>query len=482
MNSSLSILSIFLIIIASGVSASQTTTSASTSDRTKEIEIDRYVEGEMRRYKIPGISLAVLRNGKISLLKSYGLANVELNIPVKPETIFQSGSIGKQFTAAAVMILVQEGKISLDDKISKYLRNTPEAWKDITIRSLLNHTSGLGDYPDEINLRGDYTEDQYLEIFKKAPLNFATGTKWDYSNVGYVTLGILIGKLTGKSYGEFLQEKIFRPFGMSTTRVISEEDIVPNRAAGYRLVNGELKNQEWVSPSTNSTADGSYYVSILDMAKWDAGLTAAGNSVLTPATLSEAWTPARLSSGLTKGYGFGWFTDTIHNRRVVFHGGAWQGFKSYIIRFLDEKLTIIFLANSWAANDFKIARGLMTIFDPAFALKNQGKPLAARDPKADDLFRRVLMQLTNDKPDKDSFTAEAQEQLFPTSTQRFGEVLRSLTLPVAVIHLSELIGRSDEGNLRVYTYQLVDIGQTLVCKMKLTKDDRIASLDVSKVW
>lgn len=460
----------------------------SQADTKIAARIDRYVRSEMRRYKIPGVSLAVLRNGKISILKSYGLANVELSVPVKPETIFQSGSIGKQFTAAAVMILVQEGKLSLDDKISQHLRHTPAAWKDITIRHLLTHTSGMGDYPAEIDLRGNYTEDQYLDSFKKAPLNFVPGTRWDYSNVGYVTLGILISKLTGKFYGEFIQSKLFKPLDMSTARVMSEADIVPNRAAGYRLVNGELKNQEWVSPSTNSTADGSLYFSILDMANWDAGLTrdwvtgaSVSNRVFERATLEQMWQPVKLVDGTTKGYGFGWFTDTIHNRRMVFHGGAWQGFKSFIVRFVDEKLTIIFLANSWETNDFRVARGLVSIFHPEFALAegvDQRSRLVQRDAKVDAMLRRVLLQLTNDKVDNSLFTPELQSQIFPDKASSIGMMLRRLSLPVAVIHLAELRERRDENDLRIYTYVLTDIGQTMVCKLKLTKDDKVAGLEL----
>jgi len=477
---------LFLLVLAiCAVCTAQSNRSPSLADRQDSTaddretagRIDRYVQSEMRRYQIPGVSLAVLRDGKISILKSYGLANVELAVPVKPETIFQSGSIGKQFTAAAVMMLVQEGKLALDDKISKYLPDTPDTWKDITIWNLLTHTSGLGDYPDEISLRGDYTEDQYLDIFKKAPLNFATGTSWDYSNVGYVTLGIVIRRVTGKSYGDFLQEKVFGPLGMSTARVISEADIVPNRAAGYRLVNGELKNQEWVSPSTNSTADGSYYVSILDMAKWDAGLrgdaaAASGREkVFRRSSLEQIWTPAKLSDGRVKGYGFGWFTGTIHNRRLVFHGGAWQGFKSYIIRFLDEPLTIIFLANSWETNDFKIARGLISIFHPEFALHDQDS-IADPEPKVTASVHRALMQLKNGKAEKEIF---APEFVSPGKAQRLGEMLNSLSLPVAVIHLSELVKRSDDGTL---TYLLTDIGQTLVCTVRVTKENKIAALEL----
>jgi CubicO group peptidase (beta-lactamase class C family) len=443
-------------------------------------KIDAYVQSQMRRYKIPGVSLAVLRKGQPAILKSYGLSNVELTVPVKPETIFQSGSIGKQFTAAAVMLLVQDGKISLDDKISKHLPDTPDSWKEITIRDLLTHTSGMGDYPDEISLRGTYSEDQYLDIFKKAPLNFAPQTSWDYSNVGYVTLGILISKLTGKFYGEFLRERLFGPMGMSTARVISEADIVPNRAAGYRLVNGELKNQEWVSPSTNSTADGSYYVSLLDMAKWDEGLTRDFSSepsaqrVFTRSSLEQMWTPVKLKDGRVKGYGFGWFTDRIHNRRLVFHGGAWQGFKSFIIRFLDEELTIIFLANSWETNDFKLARGLISLVHPEFAFQ-PFEPILDRDPTITALFRRVMMQLKNGKADRALFTSELQA----SEAARIGALLNSLSLPVAVIHLAELTERRDEGGLRLYAYVLTDIGQTLVCTFKVTRDDKIARIELT---
>jgi len=145
---------------------------AQSNDRALELNLNQVVKDYMSAYKIPGVSLAVLRRGKIVLLKSYGLANVEHQIPVKPETIFQSGSIGKQFTAAAIMILVQDGKLSLDDKLSKYITDLPATWKDITIRNLLNHTSGLGDYPADIDLRRDYTEDEYFESFKKEPLDF----------------------------------------------------------------------------------------------------------------------------------------------------------------------------------------------------------------------------------------------------------------------------------------------------------------------
>jgi CubicO group peptidase (beta-lactamase class C family) len=439
-------------------------------------KIDRYVNDEMRRQQIPGISLAVIRNGKIALVRSYGFSNIEHQIPVKPETVFQSGSIAKQFTATAVMILVEEGKLSLDDKISKYFTDAPESWKAITVRHLLTHTSGMGEYPPDLDLRRDLTEDEYLAVIKSVPLAYAAGAKWDYSNLGYVTLGILIRKITGKFYGDFLAERVFQPLGMTTARVISEADIVPNRAAGYRLVKGELKNQEWVSPSTNTTADGSLYFTILDLAKWDAALYT--DKPLRQSSLAQMWTPVKLDDGRRKAYGFGWHTDEIHRHRAVYHGGAWQGFKSFIVRFPDDKLTIIFFANLWDTREFKLARGLASIFYPEFALPAV-QPIEDKEPQVTASVRRVLLQFARGTVDTNLFTPEARAKMFPEQAKQFGESLNSLSLPIAIIYTNELIEHREENGLRIYRYVMTDLGITLFCTVKLTKDDKIASLQLS---
>jgi CubicO group peptidase (beta-lactamase class C family) len=439
-------------------------------------KIDRFVKSEMTARKIPGVSLAVLHNGKIDILKTYGFANLEHGVAVKPETIFQSGSMGKQFTAAAVMLLVQDGKLSLDDRIKTHLPNAPDSWKNITVRHLLTHTAGLGDYPTEIDLRRDYTEEQLLAAFQKAPLGFAPGDKWDYSNVGYATLGILIRKLTGKFYADFLQERIFGPLGMTTARVISEADIIPNRAAGYRVVAGQIKNQEWVSPSTNTTADGSLYFSILDLAKWDAALYT--DFPLRQSTLAQIWEPVRLNSGARKGYGFGWFTDNLHNRRVVFHGGAWQGFKSCIIRFPDDKLTIIVLANSWNTREFKLARGVSGFYFPEFAVPATSA-IENNDPKTMTLVRKFLLQLAGNSVDQTLLLPNAAAQLTPARTSELRAILNSLTLPVAIFHSEELVERRNENGIRVYRYIFNDIGKTLSLEIKLDAQDKIAAFNLN---
>jgi len=306
--------------------------------------VDAYVKAEMQKRKIPGLALLVVRDGKIVKAQGYGFANVELQVPVKPETVFQSGSVGKQFTATAVMMLVEEGKVALDDPLTKFFPEAPAAWKRVTVRHLLSHTGGFGDYPENFDYHHDRREDQMLKLVERQPLSFPPGSRWAYSNLGYLTLGVLIHRVTGQFYGDFLQHRIFEPLGMST-RIISEADIVPNRAAGYHLVKGELKNQEWVAPGINTSADGSLYFNILDLAKWDAALYTG--QLLKPSSLEQMWTPVKLNDGTPNPghYGFGWRIDQANGHRVIEHAGAWQGFTTNISRYVDDKLTVVVLTN-----------------------------------------------------------------------------------------------------------------------------------------
>lgn len=331
-------------------------------------KVDEYVQAEMQKQHIPGLSLAIVRDGQISYTKGYGHANVEHQVAVKPETIFQSGSVGKQFTAMAVMMLVEDGKLALEDKITKYFKDAPEAWQNITVRHLLTHTAGTTDYPRDFDFRRDYTEDELLKRAAAIPLAFQPGEKWSYSNMGYVMLGILIGKVSGKFYGDFLQERVFKPLGMTTARIISEPDIVPNRSSGYRLVKGELKHQEWVSPTMNTTADGALYLTVYDMAKWDAALYS--EKLLKKSSLEQMWTKVRLAKSAAN-YGFGWQLREVNGHRLIEHGGAWQGFKAHIARYVDDKLTVIVFANLAQADPGKIAHAVASLVQPTLADTNK---------------------------------------------------------------------------------------------------------------
>ncbi|HKE59124.1 MAG TPA: serine hydrolase domain-containing protein [Pyrinomonadaceae bacterium] len=429
-------------------------------------KVDAFVESEMQKQRIPGVSLAVVQEGRIVLAKGYGYANLEHQVPVKPETIFQSGSMGKQFTATAVMMLVEEGKINLDEKISKYLGDVPEAWRDITVRHLLTHTSGLTDYPDDFDFRRDYTEEELLKRAQAITPAFKPGEKWQYSNLGYVTLGILIHKVSGKFYGDLLQERIFKPLGMTTARIISEADIIPNRAAGYHFVKNELKNQDWVSPTLNTTADGALYFTVLDLAKWDAALY--GEKVLQQASLKQMWTPVRLNNNRTSDYGFGWSLSQINGHRLIEHGGAWQGFTSYIARYADDKLTVIVFDNLAGGNCGKIARHVAALYNPELARK----PIPDKEPQVTASVHDLLQKLAQGTANPDLFTSDARAEFFQARAERVGRLLTSL----GTLEKMELVERSERDGLHVYGYQLSYQKGSRFFKVSLTNENKIGEM------
>lgn len=319
-------------------------------------KVDEIVAKAMKEQKIPGVAVMVLRDGKPIKTKGYGFANLEHRVPVKPETIFQSGSVGKQFTATLVIMLVEEGKLKLDDSIGKHFPEAKGAWDGVLLRHLLSHTSGLPDLPyGKMDLRKDYSEADLVKYMVDQKSPEKPGEKWRYNNGGYVMLGVLVRRVAGKFYGDLLQEKIFKLLGMNSARVINEADIIPNRAAGYEIGGSGLKNQAWVAPMTNTTADGSLYLSLLDYAKWDAALY--GTKLLKREALEKMWTPVKLNDGKSTTYGFGWAIGSVGGKRLIEHGGAWQGFTTYIGRHVDQKVSVVVLTNLDAGHSKPQAMG-----------------------------------------------------------------------------------------------------------------------------
>ena len=198
-------------------------------------EVDDYVEAQRVALHVPGLALLVVKDAQIVKAQGYGLANVEHQVPVTAQTIFQLGSVGKQFTATGVMMLVEDGRLALADSVRKFQPDAPQSWQEITPRHLLSHTAGLGDYPARFDLTRDYSEEELAQAIYATPLEFSPGERWRYSNLGYVTLGIVMHKVCGKPYGEFLDERIFKPLGMTATRIISEAEgrAVARQNAGW---------------------------------------------------------------------------------------------------------------------------------------------------------------------------------------------------------------------------------------------------------
>jgi len=356
--------------------------------------LDDAVMAEMKRRHVPGLSVLVLKDGKVIKEKGYGTANLEHGVPVTPQTVFQSGSIGKTFTAALILLLEQDGKLRLDDPISRHLPDTPAAWSSITIRHLLSHTSGLGDPYDVIDFRKDYTDEELIALEATVPVRSAPGEKWAYSNMGFHLLGFIANRAGGKFYGDQLRERIFAPLGMGT-RVISEADIVPHRAAGYEWKKDAYKNQSWVAPRLNTTADGSLYLTARDLAAWDQALY--GDKILDARLRTASFTPARLNDGSDAPYGLGWFVDTVKGRRHISHGGAWQGFRTQLCRYVDDKLTVVVLANSTTALPARFADMIAAHYVPAL-FDAPPKAIADANPGLTTQVRALMTSIGAGKP------------------------------------------------------------------------------------
>jgi CubicO group peptidase (beta-lactamase class C family) len=458
--------------------------SASASSPAPPDKVDEHVQAEMRKQHIPGLALGVYRDGQIVKAQGYGLSNLELNVPVKPETIFQSGSLGKQFTATAIMMLVEEGKIGTDDRIVKYFPEAPKAWERITVRNLLTHTSGLKDYTaaemtkpgGPINYRADYSEDQLLRIIESFPMDFQPGEKWAYCNSNYLLLGIIIHKVKGEFYGDFLQERIFQPLGMTATRIISEADIIPNRAAGYRWLHRQLNNQEWVSPSLNTTADGALYFNILDLAKWDAALYT--EKLLKKSSLDQMWTVAKLNDGKPNSgdYGFAWVITQSGGHRIIEHGGSWQGFTTHISRYVDDKLTVVVLTNldSGHSDPGKVAHAVAGLYVPALAPPPL-KAIADKEPLVTARLRDLVHNIAAAKANPKAFAPEAKAELFPNDMEGMREDLED----AGPLQSLELLERKEKGGERHYRYRGVFHNTRLMLDFTLNSADKIASISES---
>ena len=448
-------------------------------------KVDALVQSELQKQRIPGAAVGVYRDGRLTRAQGYGLANVEWDAAVTPDTIFQSGSVGKQFTATAVMMLVEEGKVGLEDPIKKHFPDAPEAWNDIKVHNLLSHTSGLGEYETGARtkpggpfyMRLDYSEDELYKRITEMPMDFKPGEDWAYRNTNYVLLGILIHKVTGEFYGDFLQERIFRPLGMSRTRIISEADIIPRRSSGYQLVKGELKNQEWVSPSLNSTADGALYFTVEDLQKWDAALYT--ERLLKRASLDRMWTVEKLNNGKPNkaNYGFAWEINNVNGHRVIEHGGAWQGFTTYIARYVDDSLTVVALTNldSGHSNPKKITSGVAAIYNPSLKPVEE-KPIEDKEPQMTQMVRDLWQEIVGGKAKPERFTEEAQKRLFPDEMEELGPALKEF----GELKALELMERTEEGERRNYRYRARFPNVTLMISVGLTKENKIARLNFSE--
>ena len=301
-------------------------------------------------------SVLVSKDGETVFAEGYGFANAEHQVPNTTKTKFRLGSITKQFTAMAILILQEGGKLKLEDPVGKYIDDAPKAWEGVTIHHLLTHTGGVPSYTDA----SDYmkkmmmpeTVKSMIGRFRDKPLDFNPGEKFHYSNSGYFLLGAVIEKLAGKSYEKFLKEAIFDPLGMKDTGYDHPTTLLPDRASGYTQVGNGLVNAQYLDMSQPYAA-GSLYSTVEDLARWDRALVEG--KLISKESYAKMYTPAK------NHYAYGWMVTTVKGRKEIEHGGGINGFVTEILRYPDQKLCVVVLCNVLPMNPGRVARELAAI-------------------------------------------------------------------------------------------------------------------------
>lgn len=339
--------------------------------------VDAYVQAQLVEGKIPGASIAVMDNGRLIYAKSYGYADLQAALPMTPEHRLEIGSISKTFTAVAAMLLVEEGRLDLDAKVSAYIGPVLPSWDSITVRHLLNHTSGLPENPVASTMDSLQnhvaTDAEYVERYLKIPSTITPGQTWVYSNLGFDVLGLIIGRITGSFYGDYVKAKVFVPLGMDHTRIMAATDNGAGKAMGYRMNDrnqivalhpapGELRYLSNAASGIESTA--------LDIARYDAALR--GQTLLRQSSRDAMWTVSALAQAKTGdmradvNYGLGWFLSTVDTYRKIYHSGGMPAFTSDFIRYQDAGISVIVLTNE--SYDRKVpqvmSRGIARIYHP----------------------------------------------------------------------------------------------------------------------
>lgn len=315
---------------------------------------DDFIRAEMKRQNVPGVALAVVERGVVVKAAGYGVADRKTGAPVTPDTLFKIASVSKQFMAAGVMLLVQDGQVALADTVDRFIPDVPAPWRTITIRHLLSHTGGLtregpGWTPTSVS---------DIDVIRSAygvPLRSTPGTEWEYSNLGYTVLAEIMARVSGRPWSEFIAERVFRPAGLRATRTTTVERL-PNRAAGYRDNDRLIDAEDWLAVRPG----GGFMSTVLDLAKWDAALD--GTTILSEASRRAMWTETPLADGTFAQYGLGWFVSRPGARRQVWHSGGLPGFAAQMRRYDDDRVTVILLMNLDDVDDDSIAAGIAELY------------------------------------------------------------------------------------------------------------------------
>lgn len=441
-----------------------------------------------------GTAVVVIKNGVPLFMKGYGWANLEHMVPVTPDTVFQSGSIAKMFTATGIMMLIRDGKLSLDDKLAKFFPKGPKYWQRVTIRHLLSHRGGIRDVlapggaleidtskgdnkaleQYESRLVQEYTEEEYATLIGVGDKSFEPGTDFKYSNEAFVLLGVIIHKLSGHYYGDFLADKIFDKIGMRTTQINRNSQIIPNRSQSYEKKNEELTHAAYVSQFLNSTGDGSMLFTLKDLMQWDIALNKA--EILPESYLEQMYQSYPYPDGSmgTKNYGFGWWSNSVRGHRLDMHGGSWQGFRTCFSRYRDDGLTVAVLSNAITVDSCLISQAVAGLYNPEYA---PYKALA--DQSMTGKMKKITLDYLQGKIDRSLFKELADHDISEVQFNRMAKQVKFSNEDVF-----ELVAKYAAEKNMAYSFRIKNKkeGQSNLVTYEIDQTDKIVKINFQDLW
>jgi D-alanyl-D-alanine carboxypeptidase len=457
--------------------SSPSTEQPQSSNPDRHQILDKRVKKIMQKQHIPGMAVVAIQNGRVQEIKGYGVADIDTKKPVTPETKFPIGSITKPFTAMAIMMLVEEGKVSLDEPISKYLTNLPSQWTAITLRQLMSHTAGISEVVDwgKVKQGADY-----LKAIKPE-LDFPPGESWSYSNSGFYLAGLIIERVSGKAYGDFMRDRIFMPLGMQQTQAKLVE--IPNLSTGY--VVGSKKSQFPLRSRPTPIADdendslaranlmedryafsaGNIISTASDMAKWVQALDRS--QLLSTASYQQLWTVTPLKNGRSSGYGIGWFVGNFNGHPYTEHSGNVYGHSAGLFRYPKDRLDTIILTNKGLISGVSISNAIADVYNSdvnLFRYQDRHQP----DPQPE--FTQNFLAFLQAKATDISLAPEFVLQL-KTPRSKYWLQQAQKYRKIDKLEFLRVVDRDGD---RVYSYQASLNGKPLIMGVTVTAKQQIA--------
>jgi CubicO group peptidase (beta-lactamase class C family) len=412
------------------------------SEAAQDDTVDDYINGQLQQQRIAGLSLAIVREGRVVKARGYGLANLETQTPATAETVYKIGSVSKSILAVGIMLLVEDSRVGLDDTIDRFLQDVPDSWKSITVRHLLTHTAGIVENPPGFL---PFTQQPDLEVIQSlypVPLLFPPGDRWNYSNATYFILGEIIHLASGMPWPDFVESRIFRPLNMGSTRITSTSEVIAGRANGYIWSRGRfVRAEDWVAVRPS----GAFLSTVNDLARWENALRS--RALLTHESWEQVLAPVRLNGGQTHPYGFGFFLDPWQGRQRIYHDGQLPGFRTMFEEFPEEGIAILLAANTDEIDIGKLAHSIAGFYAPQLSPPVYNT-IPDRNPEVTAKAWRFVNGFISDELDPSLFPNGAQ--FTPEMRTMLGGRLRKWGTVEAI----SLVEREPDGDFMAYRYRI----------------------------